>query len=201
MDVLGQHGRRRLGAPARQARISVGGIADERQVVGNRLGAHAELLDRPPASSLIVRVRRIICTTRVPRTHCARSLSGVQISDAIDLAALRRDRARRRERVVGLELDHRPHGDAERGERFFEQRKLRPQVRLDAVAGLVPGPEPVPERLDDVIGRHAHVRGAAVDHREDGREHAAHRADFAAVGIARATGPRSSGGTARRFRR
>ncbi len=71
-------------------------------------------------------------------------------------------RARRRgERIVGFELDHRPHGHAHRGERFLQRMKLRPQRRLDAVAGLVAGPQVVAERLDDVIGRDADVRGAA----------------------------------------
>ena len=48
------------------------------------------------------------------------------------------------------------------GERFFEQRELREQVGLDASAGLVAGPELVAKRLDDVIGRDADVRRAAV---------------------------------------
>ena len=68
------------------------------------------------------------------------------------------------QRVVGLELDHRPHGHAHRGERFLERMELRPQRRLDALAGLVAGPQIVAERLDDVIGRDADVRRAALDH-------------------------------------
>ena len=43
----------------------------------------------------------------------------------------------------------------------------------------------VAERLDDVIGGDADVRGAAVDHAEHRRQHAAHGADLAAVGFAR----------------
>src|SRR6185436_985015 len=38
---------------------------------------------------------------------------------------------------------------------------------VDPFAGLVPGPEVVAERLDDVVGRDAHVRGAGLEHLED----------------------------------
>jgi hypothetical protein len=34
---------------------------------------------------------------------------------------------------------------------------------------------------NDVIGGHAHVRGAAIDHAEHGPDHAAHGADLTAV--------------------
>ena len=44
------------------------------------------------------------------------------------------------ERIVGLELDHRPHRDAHRPKRVFEQLKLAEKIRVDAVAGLVPVP-------------------------------------------------------------
>ena len=64
------------------------------------------------------------------------------------------------ERVVGLELDHRPDDHAHRRERLLERLELRPQRRLDAVAGLVARPEVVAERLDDVVGRDADVRRA-----------------------------------------
>ena len=43
-------------------------------------------------------------------------------------------RRRRRQRIVGLELHHRPHGDAERRQRLFEQRELREQ------SGSMPSP-------------------------------------------------------------
>ena len=43
----------------------------------------------------------------------------------------------------------------------------------------------VAERLDDVIGRDGDVRGAAVDHAEHRRQHAANGADLAAVSIPR----------------
>ena len=49
------------------------------------------------------------------------------------------------DRVVGFELDHRPHGHAHRGERCFQRMKLGPQRRLDAIAGLVLVPQLVAE--------------------------------------------------------
>ena len=55
---------------------------------------------------------------------------------ALDRADRRGRRRRRRQRIVGLELHHRPDDDAERRQRLFEQRKLREQVGLDAALVL-----------------------------------------------------------------
>ena len=74
----------------------------------------------------------------------------------------RRDCRRRRQRIVGLELDHRPDGKPRCRQRLFEQRELRIEIRLDARAGLVAGPELVPERLDDVVGGDADMARALV---------------------------------------
>ena len=63
-----------------EAGKAVGGVAHERQVVGDRRRRHAELRRCTAASSQMRRCRRSSCTTRVAATHCARSLSGVQIS-------------------------------------------------------------------------------------------------------------------------
>ena len=73
---------------------------------------------------------------------------------------------RRSERVIGFELDHRPHDHAHRRERLFERMELREQRGLDACAGLVAGPEPIAKRFDDVIGRDAEIGGAVLDHLE-----------------------------------
>ena len=43
---------------------------------------------------------------------------------------------------------------------------------------LYPGQRPIAERLDDVIGRHADMGRAAVDHAEHRAHHAARRAHF-----------------------
>jgi ATP-dependent DNA ligase len=80
------------------------------------------------------------------------------------------------ERIVRLQLDHGPHDDAHGGKRFFERVELLQEGRLDAISGLVSGPEPVPERLDDVIGRHPDVGSPGLDRLQDGVQHAGHRA-------------------------
>ena len=118
---------------------------------------------------------------RVPRTHCARSLSGVQMMTRSTRGSSPATCRAGRERIVRLEFHHRPDDDAERRQRFFEERELREQVGLDARAGLVAGPQAVAERLDHVIGRDGDVRRAAVDHAEHGRDNAADGGDFGAV--------------------
>ena len=120
--------------------------------------------------------RPSICTTRVSRTHCARSLSGVQIATFWTLFVLGREMRGRSERIVGFELDHRPDDDAHRGQRLLERMELREQRALDAVAGLVSRPKPIAKRLDHVIGGDADVSVAALDHLEHALQHADDRA-------------------------
>lgn len=55
--------------------------------------------------------------------------------------------------------------------------ELSKQRGLDAFAGLVAGPQLVAERLDDMIGGDAQVRGAALDGLEHGVEDAEHGAE------------------------
>ena len=93
------------------------------------------------------------------------------------------DAGRGRQAVVGLLLDHRPHRDAEGAQAVFQERELRQQLGRHALAGLVPDPEVVAERLDDVIGGHAHVGGALFHHHQHGAEHAPGGGDLHAVGI------------------
>ena len=50
----------------------------------------------------------------------------------LDARVARGEMRRRGERVVGLELDHRPGRDAHRHQRLLERMELRPQRRLDA---------------------------------------------------------------------
>jgi hypothetical protein len=50
--------------------------------------------------------------------------------------------------------------------------ELRPERALDPLPRLVAGPEIVAERFDDVIGRHADVRRAGLEHLRDGVQHA-----------------------------
>src|SRR5262249_54165780 len=99
-------------------------------------------------------------------------LVGRPDADLLDARVGRGEVRRRRERVVGLELDHRPDDDAHRGEPLLERVELPEQRPLHALGGLVAGPEAVAERLDDVVGRDAHVRRAALEHLGDRMEDA-----------------------------
>src|SRR5437660_1185387 len=92
---------------------------------------------RIAAASRIVLRRPSICTTRVPRTHCARSLSGVQMATLLDLFVLRRDMRGRSEPIIGFELDHRPDDNAHRRDRLLKRMELREQRGLDTGAGFV----------------------------------------------------------------
>ncbi len=90
------------------------------------------------------------------------------------------------ERIVRLELDHRPHRHAHGGERILERVKLTEQGRLDPVARLVLWPEIVAERLDDMIGRDAEVRRAAFNHLQHGIQYAEHGAEGSVVTLVEA---------------
>jgi hypothetical protein len=103
-------------------------------------------------------------------------LVGGPDADLLDRRILARNAHRGGERIVGLELDHRPHGDTHRGERLFERVKLRPQRRIDAGGRLVAGPQSVSKRLDDVVGCNTQIRLSALDQFQDRLEHADDRA-------------------------
>ena len=70
-------------------------------------------------------------------------------------------------------------------ERLFEQRKLRPQIRVNPFAGFVIGPQFIAERLDHLIGRHTDVRRATLNQTQQRREYASHRGHLTTIAIAR----------------
>jgi hypothetical protein len=78
----------------------------------------------------------------------------------------------RRQGVIGLELHHGPDAHAQRLQRRLEDVELRAKRRIDAVSGLVTGPQVVAERLDDVISGHSNVSSAVGHHAEDRHDHA-----------------------------
>ena len=90
------------------------------------------------------------------------------------------------QRIVGLELDHRPDRDAHRRERVLQRMELRQQRGLDPFAGLVACPQAVAERLDDMVGRHPEVRFAPLDHLQHGLQHADHRAERTVLSLVEA---------------
>ena len=118
------------------AGIAVGGVADQREIVGDQRRIDAELLAH--GRGVADRLGAAIHLHDAIVAHALREIL-VGRPDANFLHALvgRGQRRCGSQRVVGFELDHRPHDYAHRGERFLERMKLLPQRRLDAVAGLV----------------------------------------------------------------
>src|SRR4051812_3817465 len=183
MAVPQEHGRGRFRAPALQSRIAVGGITHERQVVGNRGGRHAILRNHRGFVQ-----RRAGPPIELYDTCAAHALGEVLVGradhNAIDVWIVRGRAGCRRERIIGLELHHRPDGDAERGERLFEQRELREQIGVNPGARLVSGPQPVPEGFDHVIGRDPEVVGALANQGENRCDHGTYCPNLAAVAVA-----------------
>jgi hypothetical protein len=97
----------------------------------------------------------------------------------LDAVVLVREMRGRRERVVGLQFGHRPDDDAHRCKPLLQRMELREERRIDALAGLVAGPEAIAEGLDHVVGRDADMRDSALDH----LQHAVHHADRRAQGL------------------
>ena len=105
--VAQQHGGRGLRAPARQSRVAVGGIADDGQVVRDRGRAHAPLrahagvvVDQPAAA--------VPEHDPLALDELGHVLVGRADEDPLDLRIVGESNGRRGDRVVGLELDHRP---------------------------------------------------------------------------------------------
>jgi hypothetical protein len=82
----------------------------------------------------------------------------------LHLLVLRRDMRGRSKRIIGLELDHRPHCDSHGGNGIFQRVKLREQSGLHAVPGLVPAPELIAERLNDVVRGDPDMGRASLNH-------------------------------------
>ena len=180
----GQHRGRGLGAPSRQTRIPVRRVADEREVVRNRRWGHAELCDDAGFVEGDPLTAIHLHDSRAADALC-QILVGSADEHLLDAAVDRRCHRRRRERIIGFELHHRPDDDAQCAERFLEQRKLAEEIRIDPFTGLVARPQLIAERLDDVIGRDGHVGRAALHQAEHGADDPAHCAHLAAVSITR----------------
>jgi hypothetical protein len=168
---LRQHRGGRLGAPPGESRIAVGRVPDERQVVGYRLGRYPVFVDHPLPIQYLACPSVELDDPRVADT-LGEILVGRADDDALHLRVGRGPRRRRGERIVGLELHHRPHRNSGLGERLLEQRELRHQVGGHPLPGLVAGPELVPERFDDVIGSHPEIPDALAEQAAEGGQHA-----------------------------
>ena len=147
---LRENGSRGFRAPTCQSRIAVSGIANQRKVIRDRFWRHTEFSDHA----------RLVKGDPCPPIELNHALAADALGQiligsaddyAIDTRIGVRQRCCRRERIVGLKLHHRPNGNPRRRESLFQQRELREQIRIDAVARLVSGPQIIPERFDDVI--------------------------------------------------
>ena len=158
--VVGQHHRCGPPAPPGQSGKAVGRVADQGQPVGDRTGATPNLA-HTPSSSVTTFFRRSSCTTRPPTTHCARSLSGVQMitrPTAASSAATAAAEARASS-ASSSTMGHTVSPIAATA--ASQEFELCEQLGFDALPGLVAGPEVVAERLDDVVRGHAHMGGAS----------------------------------------
>ena len=133
---------------------------------------------------MITLVRRFSWTMRLPRTHCARSLSGVQMitRSTRGSAAARTAAAASASSASNSTIGQTVTPSA------ASASSSRPNC--ESRSGSIPAPVLYPatavaERLDDVIGGDADVRRPAVDHPEDRRHDAADRAHLTPVLVAR----------------
>lgn len=87
------------------------------------------------------------------------------------------------QRIVGLELHHRPEDHSKGGDRLFGQGELGEEVWIDPCRSFVSGIEIVAERFDDMIegaGDVGHLRPCQQG--EQASQEAEGCADFPAVG-------------------
>jgi hypothetical protein len=123
--VLGYETCRGLCADARDARETVGGIADKREVVRDVRRCNTELCAYPHIIANLA-APAIDLHHPVPFDALCEVLVGRPDTHLLHARVPRRAIRGRRERVIGLELDHRPGRHAHGDERVFERMKLRP---------------------------------------------------------------------------
>jgi peptidyl-prolyl cis-trans isomerase A (cyclophilin A) len=158
-------------ADSRNARVTVGAITNEGEVIRDVLGIHAELGANGVGVANLLRFAIHLHDAVV--AHALREIL-VRRPDAhfLHCRILGGDARAGRETVVGFEIGHRPNGDAHRGETVFERLKLRDQRRLHSIAGFVAGPQIVSEGFNDVVRRNGKMRRARLEHLEHGVQYA-----------------------------
>lgn len=164
------------------ARKTIGGIAHQRQVVWNRLRRDAELLPDPLGVTHLAGAA-VELHYAVPVHHLREILDGRADQDLPDTRVGGRPLRRGGQGVVRLVLHGFPDDDAKRLERLLERMELAEEGRIDALAGLVAGPQVIPERLDDVIGGNPDVRRALLEQRDRRAEDTANRTHLVAVSV------------------
>ncbi len=183
MGIPAEQSGHRLRAEARQPRKAIGAVAHQREVVGDRRRPDAELL---PHSVLVDHDALAPIELHDPRAGdaLAEILVGRAEEHLVDSPVLLGDRGRSRHRVIGLELDHRPHGHAHRIERVLEHGELSEQLWRHPCTRLVARPQVVAKRFDDVVGRDADMCGAVLEESEGRSEDTDGRAERSGFGAA-----------------
>src|SRR5437763_1327066 len=131
------------GADPRNAGIAVGRIAHECEQVRNERRIDAELFAY--RNRIANRFAPAVDLYHARTSHALRQIFiGRPDGDFLDLFVLRREMRGRSERIIGFEVDHRPDDYAHRNERLLERMELSQQRGLNAGAGLVARPKPIP---------------------------------------------------------
>ena len=161
MAVPREHGRGGLVAPAGEARVAVGRVADERQAVRDALGCDAPL--RPHAGVVVGEVAAAIPEhDPLVTDQLGHVLVRGADHDPLDPRVRGESVGGGADRVVGLELDHRPQDHVEGLDRGLGDRELVQQLRRHPGRRLVALVQVVAERLDDPVRGAADVRRALL---------------------------------------
>ena len=182
MEVPCQDRGRRTRAPTRQPREAVGGIAHQRQVVGDGCRRHTELL--------LHRGGVVEATlSPVEGDHAAVGANALchvlvraQDDHALHLGVVGKPCRGRGQPIVGLELEHGPDHHAESPQRIFDELELRQQLWRHPRLRLVAGVTIVAPGADDMVGGAAEVRDTVIGQQRQHRlHHAQRRADRLAI--------------------
>ncbi len=144
MKILKQGKRRCLRAPSRHPREAIGVVADQGEIVGDRLGFYAEFFDD---AGFIAQNIAAAVELHDPISYDALTEIFVwgtdeHLSHAIVLGCFGGGGG---EGIVRLIFDHGPHDDSHGFEPLLEKRELGEQLGRNAFAGFVSGIEIVAE--------------------------------------------------------
>ena len=137
MAIAGEDRSRRLRTPPGQAGEPVGGVTDHPEIVGDRLGRHAELRDHAVAVVDDLSAAIELNDPSVGGDTLGEILVGGADHDLLDAIIRCGLRRRCRHCVVGLVFDLGPDLESGEREQFFDLGKLGEEVGVDPGAVLV----------------------------------------------------------------
>jgi hypothetical protein len=165
--------------PSARCRGRVGGIAHEREPIGNGGRHDAELREHGFLSEYLA-----ACTIEADDTRTTHALGEIFVGrtddDPLDTRIHGEALGRSCERIVAFELDHGPHHETECTAGVFGRLELPPKRSVHSGAGLVAGEERIAKRLDDVIERDGYMRNTRLgEQRQQRADEPVNGADFA----------------------